>query len=75
MTLSSDTFANCHALMRKLCEQAIERLDEDEPEHTSAVVDVILEKLGYHEDETVSAWIVLSILMHDGLAEVLDGRL
>ena len=41
----------------------------------AALVDAALEALNYRRDEDAAAKILISILLHDDLAEALDGSL
>lgn len=46
--------------------------DEDEP---SRIVDIMLARLPYREDKRIALQLTFLILMHDDLAEALNGRL
>ncbi|MUZ66323.1 hypothetical protein [Agrobacterium vitis] len=46
-----------------------------EDETTGRLVDLALEALPYKQDEVIAAQLLSSILLHDNLAEALNGRL
>ncbi len=41
----------------------------------AALVDAALAALDYRQDEEIAAKVLISILLHDDLAEAIDGRL
>ncbi len=57
------------ALLKKL----ITRSDGDE--NVAKLVSIALENLPYQQDERIAAQLLASILLHDNLAEALNGRL
>lgn len=57
------------AVLRKLIAAA------GEDETTGRLVELALEALPYKQDEAVAGQLLASILLHDNLAEALDGRL
>ncbi|MCF1485648.1 hypothetical protein FS800_26540 [Agrobacterium vitis] len=57
------------AVLRKLIDAA------GEDETAARLVEIALESLLYKQDEAIAAQLLSSILLHDNLAEALNGRL
>ncbi|MGV1769352.1 hypothetical protein ACQZ6B_04165 [Agrobacterium vitis] len=57
------------AVLRKLIDAA------GEDETAARLVELALEALLYKQDEAIAAQLLSSILLHDNLAEALNGRL
>ena len=47
----------------------------DGDENVAKLVSIALENLPYQQDERIAAQLLASILLHDNLAEALNGRL
>lgn len=56
-----------------LLKKLITRSGEDE--NVAKLVSIALEHLPYQQDERIASQLLASILLHDNLAEALNGRL
>ena len=64
-----ERFENCDSAMLKLIKKA------GDDERMTMLVKLALEALPYDEDEAIATKLLFSILLHDDLAETLNGSL